>query len=163
MKERTPAQNFAHVTRALNAMVRTIDEEYTCHLGSDFHVSMVTDKISWTFAQDAELAGWFRDDFISRYPVCADFDVFTLSLFHEVGHLENEWKIIKDDLAQRRAIHELAATDKKAANKKYFALYSERVATDWAGEYLTEHHDEMKIWEEKIIRMIKKVLDKYPD
>ena len=54
-------------------------------------------------------------------------------------------------------------TNPAQANSRYFRLHNERNATDWAGEYLTAHHDEMRVWEIKIMKTLKKVLDKIID
>lgn len=152
-------KDFAPITRALNAFVRTFDEEYSCALGADFE-AVDDEMIIYAIAMPDEGATTFRADFIRRFPACADFDLFTLSFMHELGHLETAWDMV-NDIKQREAIH--AMKDKEKAYRKYYALHNERIATDWAGEYLTENHEAMKAWEEKILRIFKKVLDKYPN
>jgi len=62
-----------------------------------------------------------------------------------------------DDVVARRACKS------EKDSERYYNLHNERIATDWAGEYLTAHHDTMKAWEEKILGILKKVLDTYPD
>ena len=72
---------------------------------------------------------------------------------HELGHLETEWDVV-DDTKERNTI-----TD----NETYFDLYNERIATDWAGEYLTENKEEMLMLERQILTELKKVWAKIPD
>lgn len=146
-------EDFAPITAELEKFVKTFDEEYSVALNSDFQSDSIEMRVYYTFAMIDKSAKAFRANFVQRFPACADFDVFTLSFFHELGHLEMDWASI-DDANERNTIKD---------DETYFALYNETIATDWAGEYLTEHHDEMKLWEEKILRMFKKVLDKYPD
>jgi len=152
-------KDFRPVTHALTAFVQTFDKDYSCELGADFEA--VNDEVVvYTIAMPDEGAVSFRNDFINRFPSCSDFDIFTLSFMHELGHLETSWDIV-NDIKEREAIHRMK--NKVKAYRKYYALHNEKIATDWAGNYLTENHDEMKKWEKKILKALKKVLDKYPD
>lgn len=151
--------DFAPVTDALSAFVRTFDEEYSVELGSDFE-AVDDEKIVYAIAMMDEEARSFAENFVSRFPACAVFDIFTLSFFHELGHLETAWDMV-DDVAQRNKLRKM--TDKKKACALYYRLHNERIATDWAGEYLTAHLAEMVELEKKILGLLKKVLDKYPD
>ena len=72
---------------------------------------------------------------------------------HELGHLETEWDMV-DDTEERNKI-----TD----NATYFQLYNERIATDWAGEYLTDHKAEMQMLERQILTEIHKIWQSIPD
>lgn len=153
-------EDFAQVTALLTAFVQQFDEEWTVELGSDFECINDECLIRYAFAQPDTGARKFAENFISRFPACADFDVFTLSFMHEVGHCETEIDMI-DDTKQRNKIQSMKNTEK--AYQSYYNLYNERIATDWAGEYLTDHHDQMKKWEKKILKNLKKVLDNYPD
>lgn len=151
--------DFEPITQELIAFVRAFDEEYTCELGSDFEA--VDDvKIMYAVAVLDYAAKSFYENFVQRFPACADFDIFVLSFMHELGHLETAWEMV-DDCEEREIISAMNNIEK--AYRKYYALYNETIATDWAGEYLTAHHEAMKTWEKKILSMFKKVLDKYPD
>lgn len=153
-------QDFSEVTAMLTAFVQLFDEEWTVALGADFDCLNDECLIHYAIAMSDDGATSFRTDFVKRFPACSDFDIFTLSFLHEVGHCETEIDMV-NDVKQRNAIQKM--TDKVKAFQAYYALHNERIATDWAGEYLTAHHDTMKAWEEKILRIFKKVLDKYPD
>jgi len=152
-------KNFAPVTAQLDKFVKTFDEEYSCSFGSDFEAVNGL-EIIYSIAVADDSATRFQNDFISRFPACADFDIFTLSFMHELGHCETDYDT-RNDIKAREIIHAMKNKDK--AYKIYFALHNEKIATDWAGEYLTAHHDDMKKWEKKILKTLKKVLDKYPD
>ena len=145
--------DFEPMTTVLTEFVRSFDVDYSISLGSDFEVDLDEMKIIYAVALADKSATAFRDNFIARFPACADFDIFTLSLMHELGHLETEYDMI-DDSAERATISD---------NSEYFDLYNERIATDWAGEYLTANHDDMKNWESKVLAIFKKIFDKYED
>lgn len=148
--------DFAEVTALLNGFVKDFDEEYTVAMGADFQADDTEETIYYAIAIVDEGATSFRANFEKRFPIAKDFDIFTLSFMHELGHLETEWDMV-DDVQERNEIKGLKDSE------KYYNLHNERIATDWAGEYLTAHHKTMKAWEEKILKVFKKVLDKYPD
>ena len=154
------AQDFAQVTALLTAFVQQFDSDYTVELGADFDCVNDECLIHYAVAMPDDGARRFFADFTQRFPACADFDVFTLSFMHEVGHVETEYDMV-NDTAQRNKIQKMK--DKDKAYRAYYALYNERIATDWAGEYLTANHEQMKAWEKKFLALFKKVLDKYPD
>lgn len=149
-------KDFAEVTALLNAFVHDFDEEYSVVMGTDFQADNIEDKIYYAIAIMDKGATSFKANFEKRFPVAKDFDIFTLSFMHELGHLETEWDMV-DDTQERNEIKGLKDAE------RYYALHNERIATDWAGKYLTAHHEAMKAWEEKILKMFKKVLDEYPD
>lgn len=153
-------EDFAPITAALTAFVRSFDEDYTCELGANFEALIDTDTIIYTIIMYDNSANSFRANFIERFPHCDDFTTFTLSFFHELGHLETSYDMI-DDTGERIYINRLR--NKRKAERRYYRLHNERIATDWAGEYLTAHHDEMKTWEKIFLEKLSKVLDNYPD
>ena len=148
--------DFAPVTAVLTEFVQTFDVDYSVELAPDFEADNITDTIKYAVAMMESGAIAFRNNFIKRFPLCADFDIFTLSFMHELGHLETEWDMV-DDTIKRIALH------KSGDEEAYFNLHNEKIATDWAGEYLTENHDDMKNWEAKVLALLKEVLDTYPD
>lgn len=149
-------KQFSPMTRVLNKFVRTFDEEYSCKFGSDF-LAVNDESITYTIAISDRDAISFQKDFIRRFPRCADFNIFTLSFMHELGHLETALDTV-NDIKQREEISAMQDHDK--AMRKYYALHNERIATNWAGKYLTEHHDDMKQWETKVLKTLQKILDK---
>ena len=69
----------------------------------------------------------FRADFVRRCPFAAMFNDVTLSILHELGH----W-------ATRASVDWMRDyEDRKGLTiEEYFTLYSERIATDWAINWL---------------------------
>lgn len=147
---------FAEATYILDDFVKEFDEEYVVVMGSDFQADNIEETIYYAIAMMDEGAKSFRANFEKRFPVAKDFDIFTLSFLHELGHLETEWDMV-DDTKERNKIKG------EKDSEKYYALHNERIATDWAGEYLNDHYFTAKALEEKVLTAIKKVLDKIPD
>lgn len=144
---------FAPVTALLTDFVQMFDLDYTVALQPKFEANLDTDVIGYAVIVPDTATKAFVADFIKRFPVCKCFDPFTLSLMHELGHLETECDMV-DDTEERNTI-----TD----NETYFDLYNERIATDWAGEYLTENKEEMLMLERQILTELHKVWAKIPD
>ena len=141
------ANDFQTVTDLLTAFIQTFDEEYTVELAPDFCADNIKETVYYTVVAPINSMDEFTIDFTKRFPACSCFSEFMLSFMHELGHLETEWDMV-DDTKERNEI-----TD----NATYFQLYNERIATDWAGEYLTDHKDEMLIFEQQILTEIRKV------
>ena len=144
---------FAPVTALLNDFIQMFDEEYTVELAHKFCADNIQEVVYYTVVMPKNSVDEFTTDFIKRFPACSCFSEFMLSFMHELGHLETEWDMV-DDTEERNQI-----TD----NKTYFQLYNERIATDWAGEYLTEHKNEMQMLERQILTEIHKIWQSIPD
>ncbi len=144
---------FAPVTAMLNDFIQMFDEEYTVELAHKFCADNIQDVVYYTVVIPKASTDEFVTDFIKRFPVCSCFSEFMLSFMHELGHLETEWDMV-DDTEERNKI-----TD----NATYFQLYNEQIATNWAGEYLTDHKDEMLIFERQILTEIHKIWQSIPD
>ena len=144
---------FATVTALLNDFIQMFDEEYTVELAHKFCADNIQEVVYYTVVMPKDSVDEFTTDFIKRFPACSCFSEFMLYFMHELGHLETEWDMV-DDTEERNKI-----TD----NATYFQLYNERIATDWAGEYLTEHKDEMQMLERQILTEIRKIWQSIPD
>lgn len=144
---------FAPVTALLTNFVREINPEYSVALGADFAANMDEDCIYFAVAVAQASSDAFVENFVARFPECECFDMFLLSFMHELGHLETEWDMV-DDTDLREEIMD---------NETYFDLYNERIATDWAGEYLTDHLEEMKVLNDQILKTLCEIWQEIPD
>jgi hypothetical protein len=144
---------FAPVTALLNDFVRMFDEEYSVEFAHKFCADNIQDIVYYTVVMPKAPVDEFVTDFVERFPACSCFSEFMLSFMHELGHLETEWDMV-DDVKERNEI-----TD----NKTYFQLYNERIATDWAGEYLTENKSEMMMIDRQVMVMLNKIWKGVPD
>lgn len=144
---------FAPVTALLNDFIQMFDEEYTVELAHKFCADNIQEVVYYTVVMPKDSVDEFTTDFIKRFPACSCFSEFMLSFMHELGHLETEWDMV-DDTEERNKIMD---------NTTYFQLYNERIATDWAGEYLTDHKAEMQMLERQILTEIHKIWQSIPD
>ena len=135
------------INNAVTAFIKEIDSEYNCKFGSDFSAHIIHNTITWSMMYAEKSGQAFYDNFVKRYPLCKNLDIFTLSLLHEVGHLET----IGDMIMER----ELVLTD-----DDYFNLHNERIATDWAGEYIKNNYTRVKKFDKEIIGLFNTMYNK---
>jgi hypothetical protein len=110
--------------------VQSINEEYDCAMGLDFMAQLDNDVVVWSILTLEKSGEAFYDNFVSRFPKAKGFSLFTLSVLHEVGHLETENEM-EDDTDIRN--------NKIMTNEEYFNLFNERIATDWAGYWIEKN------------------------
>lgn len=121
-------KEFETLTAIVREFVQSFDEEYDVRFGSDFMALLDEDVVVYTIAMGDTCAGTFRKNFLERFPACECLSVFTMSILHEIGHLETEWDM-EEDTALRN--------DSKITDEQYYALHNEWIATQWAGEWAT--------------------------
>lgn len=122
------------INNTIQSFITTINKEYKCEMGTDFCVYMDTNIINWSIFYADENGTNFYNDFVKRFPVAKDLDLFTLSILHEVGHLETE-----EDMEDDTKIDTDSLTD-----EEYFNLHNEKIATNWAGEWIEKNHNKAK-------------------
>ena len=113
---------------ALNNLLEQIDEEYSAIQGDTFEADTEEDTIYFALTNERDA---FYEDFTSRFLLASAFEPFTLSVLHEIGHLETEAEAV-DDIDERNAI---------TTEAEYFALYNEAIATDWAGFFIEDNYE----------------------
>lgn len=137
----------------INALVRefvkSIDEDYDARMGKDFAAVLNKDIVEWSIIYVETGGCSFYENFVSRYPKAKALRLFTLSILHEVGHLETEWEM-EDDLEERNTI-----TD----DEDYFNLFNEYIATEWAGEWVNDNLEKAIALDEKFYDAIHKMYD----
>lgn len=115
----------------VNSFIQIFNEDYTAEIGSDFCCYPTTGEIEWSLLiVDSGGIAFFKN-FCSRYPEVVDFNIFTLSLLHEIGHLETVLDM------------DFESTRKRASgltNEQYFELHDEKIATDWAGNWIHNNY-----------------------
>ena len=121
---------FKDFDKVVNEIVKSFDEEYFASLGGKFSVDIISNEISYALVVAEESTDAFVANFVERFPIAKNYNPFLLSILHEIGHLETVNDMV-DDIVERE---NSAITD-----EEYFALFNERIATDWAGEWLEEN------------------------
>ena len=97
----------------------------------------------------------FRACWTQIFPRFKGFADITISLLHELGHLETHNKIRETYSVEDRIFDlidiEGTAKSKEMANAMYFMLPDEKAATEWANEWLSnpEHRKLAKAFEKK--------------
>ena len=117
---------FEKINETVKEFVKSIDEEYDCRMGLDFMACLDENVVVWSLLCTETSSKAFYDNFVSRFPKAKGLSFFTLSILHEVGHLETEWEM-EDDVEIRNS---------KMTNEEYFNLFNEIIATDWAGSWI---------------------------
>lgn len=120
---------FEDINEVVNEIVQYFDEEYSAYMSDEFSADLTNGRVAYSLLVEPESNEEFRNDFVSRFAVADKYSDFLLSLLHEIGHLETINDMV-DDIEKRGKI-----TD----NKKYFNLFNERIATDWAGFWLEDN------------------------
>lgn len=119
------------INKVINTFIKTIDESYSARMGNDFVACLNESVIEWTLIYVGNGGQAFYDNFVTRYPTAKNLQLFTLSILHEIGHLETEDEM-EDDIEIRKT---------NLSNKDYFNLFNERIATDWAGKWIENNLD----------------------
>ena len=146
---------FAKINEVVRDFVKSINEEYDCRMGIEFCVYLEENMIEWSILYVENGGEAFYENFISRFPKARGFNLFTLSVLHEIGHLETEWDMEDETYLRNTDIMD---------DETYFNLHDERIATDWAGEWIEDNFDEAFAIDDKFNEILssffEKVLDK---
>lgn len=152
-------REFREVTKELNEFAQEFCPFVKCKLARTFCANVNKFRIYYAIAESERGVDLFYKNFVARYPKCKDFDPFTLSFFHELGHIVTRDKMVDD--ADERTLLAACEADDEEANARYFDLYNERLATDWAGKFLTRNREAMRIWEARVLRKLAKAWKRF--
>lgn len=99
----------------------------------------------------------FAQDFFARCPMGRGFASVTITILHEIGHMNAQQKF--EGYNRIKAIRELEKNfPRETINFEYFKLPDEKAATDWAIEWLShpENRRKAKEFEKKFFACFKK-------
>ena len=99
----------------------------------------------------------FAQDFFSRCPMGRGFASVTITILHEIGHMNAQQEF--EGYNRVQAITELEKNfPRETINFEYFKLPDEKAATDWAIEWLShpENRRKAKEFEKKFFDCFKK-------
>lgn len=99
----------------------------------------------------------FAQDFFARCPMGRGFASVTITILHEIGHMNAQQKF--EGYNRIEAIRELEKNfPRETINFEYFKLPDEKAATDWAIEWLShpENRKKAKEFEKKFFACFKK-------
>lgn len=138
------------INAEINSFVKQINKEYEARLGDTFEVDMLTNIIFYPIFDDEEAVFAFTQNFTAQFPCAAAYGTFLLSLLHEIGHLETENESI-DDIEER---------EKVITFEDYFSLWNEKIATEWAGNWLENHSDIANKFEVEVGKLFEEMYEK---
>ena len=143
----------------INVLINEFLEPFdlTAELGTDFDYCFLENKIHYALVVGDISSKLFIENAEVRFPE-AHADIFLWSLLHEIGHSET-----LDDLED--GVEELCMEIKRGINEHtdwsiehrhmiYFNCPDEYAATDWAGEYIITHNNELTIFWNKLQKAI---------
>jgi hypothetical protein len=137
---------FTQINNVVDGFIKTFNTDYNCAVGSDFCTVIEDERIEWTLVYVEKGGKSFYENFVSRFPNADGFNLFTLSVLHELGHLETQDEM-EDDVEKRATI---------ANDEEYYALYNETIATDWAGSWINAHYEDAIIIDTLFTTVIEK-------
>ena len=140
-------KSLQNITNILNTFLEPFD--CNCFAGTDFAYYTASNTISYAFVVLDESADSFLKFTHSLFPNI-NANIFLWSFLHELGHHETEddfedeeWKKYRKDIIKCKT------------DEEYYNLPIEYAATYWAGEYLTNHMNEIRDLWSKLIPAIK--------
>ena len=143
------------INAVLDEFVKTFEQDYSTRMGQEFMACLDENVVEWSLLYVNDGGEAFYNNFIQRFPCAQELGLFTLSLLHELGHLETEWEMV-DDIEKRNS--------ESMSDEEYFNLFNEYIATEWAGEWIQSNLEQALALDRKIkdliSEMYEKVLDK---
>ena len=123
--------------------VKNINKDFRVSFADTFEVDIPEEHIYITFNYDKELDQMYDDFLYEQFG--KRYNIFLLSLLHEVGHIIT----YEDELEEDRDIiygllkldYEEGKSDIAEYNHKYFLIPMEFEATCWAVEYYENHKE----------------------
>lgn len=116
-----------------NIFSKTLDDGITIKLNSDDSYSFDKRIIYFGVLRSTEADNNFVTNLKQTCPDILDLPAYMYCILHEIGHSKTHDYLIKDDRQVRATIME------KGTDAEYFALPAEKVATEWAIEYIQKH------------------------
>lgn len=143
------------ILNACTEFISDIDEELEDVQVSDVFFCYPTTKEIFitTIAEEFGLDE-FLENLLSRTTV-RDISPFTWALLHEVGHCET-WHFMGEKVEHRcrNLKRKIERGGKRFPTEMYFGLTDERIATNWAIRFVSENHDFVKAFDEKILKIL---------
>ena len=115
---------------------------------TDFSYFYIDSSIEYTFVVSERMNRLFME-YAKSIGLKTKIDIFLLSFLHELGHHETLDEIDDDDEEYSRLIKENLNSDNDDNCKIYFALPNEKMATEWAINYINNNTDAIKnLWDQ---------------
>lgn len=155
--------NADNISEILNDYLSEHNFDCYAELGTDFAYWDGESKITYALVTPTQQDEWFKE-YAESVGLEYDCGNFVLSFFHELGHEETNY-IIDEDEEQEimeekdRMCADCGFSDREKA-MYYFQLPDEKLATQWAVEYINSNYDDIK---ELVDKLAPAVVDFYRD
>lgn len=128
------------LTEKLNKWLKDNDFDVSVVEDTEFYVDLTLNEIHFAVTP-TPLDNEFRKFCCEMFPQMENVDIFTLSFFHELGHImtENEWTDNEWKKYEK-------FTDKDFDFANYFCNPIEYRATEWGCEYIAENIDVIRVF-----------------
>jgi len=145
------------ITKILNEYCKQFD--CVCEPSDDFYYFYDSSTVTFAFVTTE----WIDKQFVKFYETLGlnvKCDTFLLSLFHEIGHHHTIEEVEEEDYIYSQDVKDWI--DEQEASEElldmYFNLPDEKIATQWAVDYINTHIDEVyNLW----LRLQPAILDFY--
>lgn len=138
-------------TQEIDNILNTFLQPYDCkvELGLDFAYFYTTNTIMYSFVVSENMNDFFLD-FVHSLNPKLHCDIFLLSFCHELGHEETldelsdeESHFCEEEKRQINIDYQQAKTkeEKRKIANRYFNLIDERLATEWAINYIMNNQE----------------------
>ena len=134
------------INTELNHLLTFFDDEYSAKMGTDFEADLDEKILYWSLLCGEKDGDAFYSNFCKLFPFVKDYNLFTLAVFHEIGHIETEDEMIDDTDIRNTEL----------SNEEYFNLFNEKIATEWAGNFISTHAMFTKHFDNKFTELLKK-------
>jgi hypothetical protein len=137
------------------------DDFENVEISTDFECYPDTKEIFIGFVAPKNAVDGFIENLYTRTKI-NDISDFTWSFLHEVGHCMT-WNYLN-----KRTQHHCEYVKRKIERGSidyltYYTLADEKIATDWAGEYLTDHFSEMVEFDRELLEILGDIWASIPD
>ena len=133
---------FDNMTNTIKTYLQEHNLNCNVSISNDFEYDYYTDTIYYSLIVNDIMGKRFLDFAFDLGLKAKDCPIFILSLFHEVGHFVTIDTLDEDKDNKAQELKE-KMTDKDWYN--YFNLYDEKIATQWAIDYINEHEQDLRI------------------
>lgn len=130
------------INKVLNRFLKNNGFELSAKLGTDFAYFYDKSEITYSLVNSERMNKLFKN---YAYELGLGYDCgdFLLAFFHEIGH-DQTMEDLDDDLEEECSLIKKTLSDTDKDANKYFRLYDERVATEWAIDYINNNKQKIQ-------------------
>lgn len=133
--------------------INTIDDFEDVDIHTDFECYPTSNEVFIALVVSSKGVNDFMDNIYNKTKV-RDISEFSWAILHEVGHCETWHKMNKRTINKCRHIKRKISR-RSIDERIYYNLTDERIATEWAIDYIEKNHDLVKKFDDEVLKLIK--------